>query len=301
MWRWVVALLVVLMPMGLPVFAQPTLSIDTAEVNIWPEYDREGVFVFYRITLSPDVQLPASISLRIPRSANSPSAVQMQDWDGLLYDLKYSIEAQGDWLLVRFTSPRPHVWLEYNDPRLKIDNQQRQFKFVWPGDYAVNQMKLRILQPANATHMSFTPGVGSESVLEDGNLFYVKQVDQVPAGATVTIDVTYQKPDQTFAATALPVYPVQPITPRTAGRLSRDMVGWVLGILGTLLIVGGIFWFLHSGRSLPETIRKQNGGAAKKEAHVIPESPENAIYCRQCGRRASPGDTFCRTCGTKIN
>ncbi len=303
MWRWVVALLIVALQLNvMPVYAQATPTIDTVEVNIWPEYDREGILVFYRITLNPDVSLPAPVAIRIPRSANGPASVQMEDWDGLLYDLKYTTESQGDWLLVKFIAPRQRIWIEYNDPRLKIEDQQRQFKYVWPGDYQVNQMFLRILEPVNASQMTFMPGMGQGAQSEDGKMYFSKKVDQVPAGVTVTLNVTYQKPDYAFAATPLPVYPVKPVTPRTAGRLSRNMIGWLLGILGALLIAGGIIWFLRSGRALPEAARKHNGGSAAKKEPRPPssDSAKEEIYCRQCGRRASPGDTYCRTCGTHL-
>ncbi len=295
MWRWIVALLLVtLQPIARPVSAQTTTTIDTIEVNIWPEYDREGVLVIYRITLSPDVSLPASVSLRIPRSANAPTSLAMEDWDGLLYDLTYETEVQGDWLLVKFTTPRPFIHLEYNDLRLKIEDQERQYRFVWPGDYQIDHMVLQVLQPVHASQMSFTSSMGPVNHAEDGNKYYSKKVDDVPEGVTVTLSFSYQKPDIAYAATALPVYPVNPVTPRTSGRLSWNMLGGLLGILGALLIAGGIIWFLRSGRTLPEAARKRNGIEKK-------ERPQDEIYCRQCGRRASRGDTFCRTCGTKLN
>ncbi len=296
MWRWIVALLLVtLQPIARPVSAQATTSIDTIEVNIWPEYDREGVLVIYRAALSPDVPLPAAVALRIPRSANAPASLKYEDWDGLLYDLKYDTEVQGDWLLVKFNTPRPDIQLEYYDLHLNIENQQRQYRFVWPGDYAVDHMTLQILQPVHVSEMTFTSWMGNSVQAEDGRRYYSKTVDQIPAGVPLTLSFSYKKPDTAFVATALPVYPVNPITPRTAGRLSWNFLGGLLGILGGLLIAGGIIWFWRSGRALPETARKRSGAAEKKER------PEDEIYCRQCGRRASRGDAFCRTCGTKLN
>ncbi len=303
MWRWIVALLLVaLQPNVRPVFAQTTPTIESIDVNIWPEFDRVGVLIIYQITLSPTVPLPASVSFRIPISVNTPIRLLVRDRDGLLYNLPYTSEMQGDWIQIRFTAPRRLLQLEYSDPDLKVNDQKREFKYVWPGDYPVKQMILHVLRPLHATQITFMPGMGPGDLDSDGNEIFSRIVGQVPAGVTVTLNTIYEKWDSALlASTPMPVYPAEPVTPRTAGRLSRDIIGWLLGILGGLLIAGGVIWFWRSGRALPDMRRIHNDVAVKKESKPQPERPEEAIYCRQCGRRASHGDAFCRTCGTKLN
>jgi len=30
------------------------------------------------------------------------------------------------------------------------------------------------------------------------------------------------------------------------------------------------------------------------------DEPQNLVYCHQCGKRATPGDQFCRVCGVEL-
>ena len=72
--------------------AQSSIVIDQMMIEIWPEYDREDVLVIYRISLDGSITLPAQISLLIPREAGEPYNIAMQDVDGLLYSLPYTID-----------------------------------------------------------------------------------------------------------------------------------------------------------------------------------------------------------------
>ena len=72
---------------------------------------------------------------------------------------------------------------------------------------------------------------------------------------------------------------------------------WVLGVMGVLLIVGGGAWYYFSGReNRQERPRRKRRVAELAEA----EDVEGHVYCSNCGKRASSGDRFCRTCGTKL-
>jgi uncharacterized OB-fold protein len=63
------------------------------------------------------------------------------------------------------------------------------------------------------------------------------------------------------------------------------------------LIVGGVVWYLQSGKGKEEErSRRRHRLAPVKE----PESTGGYVYCHQCGKRAGPGDRFCRACGAKL-
>ena len=68
---------------------------DKVQVNIWPEYDRAGVLVIYRMTLAAATSLPAQVTVRIPISAEKPYNLAMRDVDGLLYNLDYTLADDG--------------------------------------------------------------------------------------------------------------------------------------------------------------------------------------------------------------
>jgi uncharacterized OB-fold protein len=48
--------------------------------------------------------------------------------------------------------------------------------------------------------------------------------------------------------------------------------------------------------------KNQHRGSRKRNAQkagVVPTA-EEYVYCSQCGKRATPGDRFCRTCGSEL-
>jgi hypothetical protein len=74
---------------------------------------------------------------------------------------------------------------------------------------------------------------------------------------------------------------------------------WILGILGVALIVGGGLWYWQSGKqSATDKSRRRRRTARLKVSDETAAGDE--VYCQNCGKRASVGDRFCRTCGTKL-
>jgi hypothetical protein len=281
-----------------PVHAQDITAIDTLQIDIWPEYDRSGVLVIYRINLSKDTPLPAQISLRIPREAKKPFNLAMQNVDGL-YNLKYETAIAGNWVAISFTTPSSEIQMEYYDPRLTEDNEDHYFEYTWPGDYPVHSLTLQVQKPLNATEIHTSPDMGSGELGTDGLVYFNRNVGEVPSGNTFQISVTYTKADDSLSVYLQPVQPSEPITDHTTGRVSFiEMLPWMVGGLGVLLIGGGALWYWQSGRedTMPRPARKNNAEHHKSQNPVEADN----VYCQQCGKRADPGDLFCRSCGAKL-
>jgi len=291
-------LLLITVPVA-PIQAQDEILIENMQVSIWPEYDRPSLLIIYHISLSPQTSLPASLSLRIPADAGRPHAVAMQDPAGL-YNLDYEMSAAGDWIEINFTTPMPDVRLEYYDPQIDTNQPERNFTFRWPGDYDVENLSLQIQQPPTATNMVFKPVLGSGRPGNDGLTYYNYVVGQVDAETTFELVVSYDKPDDqlTSANQFQPVQPQDPVNLATARRITIDQVlPWALGGLSLLLISVGGIWLWRTGRPpQPSQTRPRH---ARKEGQPAQANGE-AIFCRQCGKKAGQGDLFCRACGTKL-
>lgn len=298
-------MVMVLLPalLGLPFFttagqAQQAVVFESVLVNIWPEYDQPSVLVIYHLSIASQVSLPAEVSIRIPAAAGQPHAVAMEDAAGPL-NLGYEITPAGDWLEVTFTAPSPEVRVEFYDPDLNLNDNQRAYTYRWPGDYTVNNLTVQVQQPARATDMSFLPAMGSGRVAQDGLTYYTLLAGTVQSGTEFELQIRYNKPDNTLtdADSFQPVQPVEPLGNTTSGRVTFDEVlPWALGILGLLLIGIGVWWYLRTGQPAPQqsSRRHRPSGAAQAAADSGPS------YCHQCGKRAASGDLFCRTCGTKL-
>lgn len=301
--KWIFSLLVLILllsPIG--VRAQDLVSIDSLQVQIWPEYDKPGVLVIYQMTLSAGTTLPTTLSLRIPSSAGEPNAVAVRQMDGSLYTVEHTRQASDEWAAIRFTATTLEVQLEYYDPSLEIDGVARHFQYIWPGDYPVNQFIMQVQQPAAASELRLSPSLGSGTTAADNLVYYTQDIGAIPAGQTIRITMDYNKSTNTLSAENLPVQPSAPIPQSTISDLNvSSWLPWILGILGAGLIIGGIIWFWQSGKQRPaRQIRRRHSKASTNEPGQSLSTSEEGVYCSQCGKRASPGDLFCRSCGTQI-
>lgn len=277
--------------------AQNTVDIELMRVDIWPEYDKPSVLVIYHITLSPETTLPANMIVRIPSSVGPPHAVAMQDPNGL-YNLNYDLVPGGEWEEIQFTTPVPEVRIEYYDPGLKKSGNTRIYSFNFAVDYAVHNLSLMVQQPAGATNMVLAPSMGSGAQAEDGLVYFTYMAGKVNPGTTFSVSLSYDKADDTLTSASQfqPVQPSEPVIESVAGRINWGQVlPWTLGGLGLLLIAAGLFYYFgprHAQQKIPR--RRHISGK------VVENNHQEGPFCHNCGKRATPGDIYCRTCGTKL-
>jgi hypothetical protein len=130
---------------------------------------------------------------------------------------------------------------------------------------------------------------------QDGLTNYRIETADLMAGTPFTLTIDYVRQMDSLSISSLPVQAATTPGPDTPGHVSMTgILPWVLAGIGLLLIVAGIVGFVAWQRgSLVSTTVKRNTTIRK-------ESEDEFIYCSQCGKRAQPGDVFCRTCGTRI-
>lgn len=301
--KWVIPLLLLLsLLLPLRVHAQDPITFSSMFIEIWPEYDKPSVLVIYQITLNSATTFPATISLRIPTAAGNPNAVAERQADGSLFSINYTRQVDGDWATITFATAASAIQVEYYDPELTKDGNARHFVYTWPGDYAISQLTIQVQQPAGATDMLISPSLGAGVTGKDNLIYYTQDIGAISAGQTIQITIDYQKSSAALSAETLPVEPSAPVPQSSTADLNISAwLPWILGILGAGLIIGGIVWFWRSGRQRPDRqIRRRRSKVDPVESETDAASDEDAIYCSQCGKRASPGDQFCRSCGTPI-
>lgn len=301
MFRKFAALIILVLMLPASGQAQSGLTFSAVKVDLWPEFDRPEMLVIYHLTLSAQ-SVPADINLHIPAAAGQVHAVAAQQPDGRLINLTFEQRPpSGEWSEVVFKATSPEVQIEYYDPSLVKQDAIRKFTYRWAGDYAVDAFLLEVQQPIDASDMDIPSGTGSGVTRNDGLVYYTKEIGALPAGQTLEVALSYQKPTDTLSANVLQIQPSSPIDETTAGRATTltTALPWLLGGLGLLLIVGGGWWYWQSGRTKARPERRaRHKPAAQRNA--APVAAENQVYCHQCGKRAVPGDRFCRTCGTQL-
>lgn len=278
--------------------AQDEMTLSSLEVDLWPEYDRPDLLVIYHATLPPQVSLPLELTFRIPLAAGEPHAVAVKQVDGALYSVNYTRQVSGEWGLITFTATTPQVQLEYYDPRLSKQGEHRRFEYQWSGDYAVDSLVIEVQQPVGASELRLTPSLGNTRQGADGLTYVTIEVGAVAKDANFNIQVDYRKSDEALSIESLQIQPSAPLSQQTLGRVNlSQIVPWLLGALGVLLMAGGGWWYWQSRQEKGSTRpRRRRSSAPLKVESPLPEG----VYCHQCGKRAMPGDRFCRWCGTRL-
>jgi hypothetical protein len=283
--------------------AQNPLDLSSLKIGIWPEFDKPSVLVIYQATLSSSTAYPASVAFRIPATAGEPNAVAALQADGSLINITYSRNVSGQWAVISFTTSTPEVQLEYYDPSLSKNGEARHFSYTWPGDYAVSQLTIQVQQPTGTTNMRISPSLGSGAVGTDNLTYFTQNIGSITDGQNFQITIDYQKSDDVLSVETLPIESSAPIPQGTSIDLNvLPWLPWALGIVGAVLIVGGVIWFWQTGQQRPALRpRRQRSRKTSNEPELSPGDGEEAIYCSQCGKRAMPGDQFCRSCGSQIH
>lgn len=282
--------------------AQDVTTLSELEVDLWPEFDQPSMLVIYRITLPPEGSFPLDVELRIPTAAGAPNAVAARQANGTLLNLEYDVSPGSEWSQISFTATTPEVQIEYYDPRLEKDGDNRHFEYRWPGDYAVDNFSIQVQQPSGASNMRISPSFGAGETRSDGLVYYTSEIGSVSLGQALGIAIDYQKESDELSAPSVPVEPSGPLGDSTDGYLTRlPALPWFVGGMGLLLIAGGAFWYWRSGkepfRSATKPTPRRRKSASQGE---VVGAEDQHIYCHQCGKRALPGDRYCRVCGTLL-
>lgn len=304
--RWVAVFILgvsvlgyIVLPISVQVQAVAPVSLDKIEVNLWPEYDRAEMLVIDHIFIAADVSLPTSLTLRIPVAAGDPFNLAFRNTDGQLYNLIYTRQTSGEWSEVTFSTPTSEIQLEYYDPGLTKDGADRSYTYTWPGSYAIKTIQVQVQQPTGATDIKLNPEAGSPIPGAGGMAYFTSSLPAVKAGQSFTYQVSYRKANDQLSVQNGKVVPSVPITTNTPGRATLNSIWWwLLGGIALLMIAGGIGWYWRSTRKAStEPIRRRHISSRER---ISEPSGGDSVYCYHCGKRASSGDVFCRSCGSRL-
>jgi hypothetical protein len=298
--KWILALgLIALLVFPGLAFAQNELTIDSLEVNLWPEYDRPQVLVIQYILLATETTFPVTVDLRIPAVAQAPHVVAVGPSLQLVSDQGVQFETRrvGEWLIVSVIAAGPAIQLEYYDPAIKRDGDLRAYQYEWLSDYDVEAFEVAVQRPFDATHLRISPALQDDGVYQNQLQYYRSVLDPIRAGTSFHLDLSYQKPTNTLSVSRLQVEPVE-VNEDTPGRISlNNYVPYMLAGVGVLMLAGGIIYYWQAGgvKAAARSRRRRRPAAVDGE-----EEHRTGVYCAQCGTRAKAGDRFCRVCGARL-
>ncbi|MEW6093108.1 MAG: zinc ribbon domain-containing protein [Chloroflexota bacterium] len=299
--KWLVLLALVLGLAAFPARAQEAVRIASLRVDIWPEFDRPAVLVIYHITLAADTALPATLNLHVPAQA-LVNAVAIVDPSLGLLNAEYNRTVVGAWAVLSITTTSLEVQVEYYDSLVR-NGTIRTIVYKWQGDAAVDAFNVAFQVPAGASNTSLDPAPASSQSDAYDLLNYVTDTLSLEAGETFTLTAQYEKADDELSVASMPVEPAMSLEETSGQTAWSDVLPWILGGLGLVLLILGMFvlfsFFGRSGWRRAKTRRQRKERHAPR-ASKAEEGESAQVHCHECGRRAQPGDQFCRSCGTRL-
>lgn len=274
--------------------AEDEVQLETLDVNLWPEYDKPNMLVIYLISLQPQAETN-ELTFRIPKAAGKPFKVAARAEDDNLYEIDYQFQAGSEWGEVTFLATGVQFQLEYYDPGLVIQGSSRTFHFVWPGDFAVAAAAIHIQQPVDASQMQFSVGDVSNTRNVNDVLYYTLELGRLSRGEIYDFTLNYKKSTDKLTYEEQQVHSTGPLP---VSMWSRRLP-WAMGVLALVLIAGGVWVYWRSGQPEAGEKRRRKRKTAVQAASEV-AAKDTGTYCHNCGRRAHPGDVFCRSCGTKL-
>ncbi len=290
-----------------PQFPQTTNEIHFAygEIQLWPEFDQPSMLVMYTFVLTQTSPVPAQLAIRIPTSAGIPETVSIGPDSENLFEVEYNRQVEGQWSTLRFKTALPVIRIEYYDPTIIKSGKIRHFSYTWTADYPTDSLLLQIQKPYGSKNVQISPTISNSEWASDGVLNYFSaDISSLSNGNSFSIDLSYQKENDMLSVPGLEVRSTVPITYQTQGRVRWwSTFPWLLfaPFMFILLIVSGLLYFRINPRKLiPLPIEMNRITKTEKPNPSPQDTPVWVTHCQQCGRRANPGDRFCRTCGTHL-
>ena len=101
----VLVILITLFIFAPAIKAQESPSLETLVIDLWPEYDQPSMLVIYKAELSPEVNLPAEITFRIPVEAGAPAVVAVGPDARSVADVVYDTQVMGSGWMYPLSPP----------------------------------------------------------------------------------------------------------------------------------------------------------------------------------------------------
>lgn len=310
-------LLLISLVAAAPATAQePPSHLQSLAVELWPDYDRPAMLVLLTAELPADATLPATLTIPVPAGADIHAVASFNEAGALMSDVDYSVN-NGQMTL---TTPANRFRVEYYTP-YEADGNDYSYVYNWMSDFDVDQITVVVQQPLAAVDFRIDPPAsGTAAERGDSLTYHTLPPRSVAAGEpfTVTVNYTVEAPVLSAPTTSGTTGVSDATTAPPVAAAGNFNPLWLLAGAGALALIGGA-WYMGrqqgqaagrtrkpqptrpaKAKSEPKT-KKAAAPPAKSAASAKPVTPaEPARFCHNCGQRAHPDDTFCRSCGAEL-
>jgi hypothetical protein len=254
--------------------AQGGTKLDSMNIKLWSEFDQPSMLVINEFVVSQDTPLPATVTLRFPRDANLV-AVAVRNSGGLFNKNFTGPAEQGSWQTITVNAETYETHrIEYYQP-LTREEEKRQFKYQWFGDYYVNEFTVAILVPSDSTELITSPILQNTGSSPDGRAISgIVTRNGLKMGNSFQFNLEYQRTSDalTDPEQANQVQPVEPVGKDTPGRVSITNLPWIIGGFGLTLILIALFAYWRStqtGEAKPGRRRRRKTEASPRNRLIV--------------------------------
>jgi hypothetical protein len=220
----------------------------------------------------------------------------------------YSVEPEGTWRELVLTTSSNELYIEYYDPSIVTNEEERSYDFSWISDYPIEKLVVKVQQPRNSLEFSASPSMGvGELNIVDKLVYYTRDFGPLPTGITFNSHISYTRTSSELSASNLPVVASTPLASNASFNRSVSKVinqlldNRGLAISGMLIIIGIVLMLAVSVLAGSWTNPFQNSNKAIPGTKTSDDELAVHIqYCPHCGKRTNPGDRYCRGCGNTI-
>ncbi|MCP4541278.1 MAG: zinc ribbon domain-containing protein [Chloroflexi bacterium] len=301
-------------------------SFQTLNISLWPEFDRPDVLVIYRGELSTSTELPTQIAFRLPSYVENMHAVAAKQDNTLLNVDPASIEwtREEDKALLSFPTSLSEIHLEYYDPIiLTKQGQTRQITYTLFVPYDTSTTLLEIQHPIQSEGFSIIPTPIDTRIGNDGLEYSTVQVDNLAAGDTFELSITYQRNTNELSVSSFSNETQEQPVNVPAPTTSNEKNPWTYAIYAA--VGAGVVFLLFLWREAnlrskmqaeyqkrppsaapPKRTRRGKRRSGKIESgrgtsahppHTSGADEPVAMFCYQCGSALQENANFCHTCG----
>ena len=274
--------------------AQADIQLDSVSVDLLPEYTQPSVLVIYEIALNETLLLPQELTFSIPADAQILSVINFTPEDRPL-ELDYQQDLNGNWKDLLFNSMTHRIRIEYQDPNLIRNGNQRLFDYQWLSSYPVAALSISVRQPIGATTIQSQPTLLRKDGEQGEQPVFSSDFGYISAGELFNLSFSYTKDTGAVAYPALQVKPAVPIDDRVPGRTASPVavILWLLVVSVAIVIIVGMYYLQFRTKEAQKFEHMGQG--------VGIMNPERQVsFCHECGMRSRAGDSYCSNCGTEL-
>jgi hypothetical protein len=202
----------------------------------------------------------------------------------------------GRWQNIRFTTSSSDIKIEYYDPNLIKEGEQRKFEFHWFSSYPVASISVKIYQPFGVREITTTPSLNTLMDETAQMRTYYGEFGSVPTDEDFSLDLGYVANKNNLSYPTLDVSPAMPVDKTTAGHSASPLsvIFWLFAVAVFVLIVVGLYYWWFRINVLAKRERTLQGVG-------IMNLENQLAFCYECGMRSEAGDSYCRNCGATLH